>query len=231
MINRSLIICAVVLLLGCDKENPGPEIRKVAPEAVTLIFPLENSECNVGRNITDTTSIIRFEWRSALNTDEYELVLKNLITEDISNYTTAADTIPIVLQRATPYSWYVISRSSETDSVAESSVWKFYNSGDGIQSYAPFPAEIISPKMSETISAPSGKVTLDWEGGDVDEDIVGYDVNLGNTNPPPLLQSDLSESVLNGVQVDPGVIYYWSITTKDAFGHQSTTRTFQFVVE
>lgn len=231
MKNKLFIFSIIVLLLGCEKDDPRPETRQATLEAVTLVFPLKNSECNVGRDITDSTSTVRFEWRSALNADEYELVLTNLATDEVSNYTTAQDTIPIVLQRAMPYSWYVISRSSEADSAAQSSVWNFYNSGDGIQSYAPFPAEIITPKMSASITAPSGTITLDWEGNDVDDDIVGYDVYFGTTDPPSLFESDLSESDLNGVQVDPDVIYYWSVTTKDAFGHQSSTRVFQFVVE
>jgi len=231
MTKRWLICTAFLLLLGCEKDDPGPSTRLAIPEAVTLVFPLENSECNTGRDITDTTSTIRFEWRSALHADEYELVLQNLVTGAVANFTTTQDTIPVTLQRAMPYSWYVISRSNDIDSVAQSSKWNFYNSGNGIQAYAPFPAEIISPIMSATITASSGSITLDWEGHDVDGDILGYDVYFGNMDPPPLFQSDLNESILNGVQVSPGVIYYWRVITKDNSGHQSSTRVFQFKVE
>ena len=231
MINRIFFIGPLLFLLGCGKDIPEPVvIDSTVPAKVLLIFPLENSECNEGTDITATESTVRFEWKEAENADEYELVVANLASDNLNSYVTTATTLPVVLQRATPYAWYVISRSNDVDSTAQSSVWKFYNSGEGIKSYAPFPAEVIFPKMAETVNALSGTITLDWEGNDVDNDIVDYDVKLGLTNPPELFQENLTQSILSGVSVDINTVYYWSITTHDAAGNQSSTAVFQFVV-
>jgi len=232
MTNRIFFAGALLLMLSCGEDIPGPVVMDTAiPAKVMLIFPLENSECNEGTNISATESTVRFEWKSAENADEYELVVANLASDVVASYATLETTIPVVLQRATPYAWYVISRSNEVDSTEKSSVWKFYNSGEGIKSYAPFPAEVISPKMAEVINSASGTVTLHWEGSDIDGDIVGYDVNLGPTNPPALFKQNITESMLSGVSVDSNTIYYWSITTHDAAGNKTSTGVFQFGVK
>ncbi|MEX2232328.1 MAG: hypothetical protein WD824_09220 [Cyclobacteriaceae bacterium] len=231
MINRIFFAGALLFLLSCGEDTPDPVVvTSGIPAKVILIFPLENSECNEGTDISPTESTVRFEWKTAENADEYELVVANLESDDLNAYTTTETTLLVVLQRATPYAWYVISRSNDLDSSAHSSVWKFYNSGDGVKSHAPFPAEIISPKMAESINSPSGTITLDWEGNDIDNDIIGYDVKLGTTNPPELFEENLTPSILAGVSVDKNTVYYWSITTYDAAGNLSSTAVFQFVV-
>lgn len=226
------INCIIIGLSGCDKEDPRPEIRTVIPSKVQLVFPLKNSECNEGRFITDTESTITFEWKSDEDsTASYELHVTNLFTSDETSITTSLDTVSVVLLRATAYSWYVVSNSSASDSSATSEVWKFYNSGDGIQTHVPFPAEIISPKMSAFVNASGGTVTLDWEGADIDNDILDYDVYFGDTNPPGLLAGGITQTEMSNVNVSSGTIYYWSVTTKDAFGNESESGVYQFKVE
>jgi hypothetical protein len=225
-----LIFSVLLLLLGCQNDDPDPALIIKNPTKALLVFPYENSECNEGTNITATQSTVLFEWRSAENTDEYELVLFNLSTENQSAHLVPENKIPVVLQRGTPYAWYVISRSDITDSTATSEIWKFYNAGEGVESYAPFPTEIITPQMAETITSVSGILTLDWNGSDVDNDIIGYDLYFGTTNPPDLFESNLQESLLTDVQVESDSIYYWSVTTKDAQGNSSESGIFQFKV-
>jgi hypothetical protein len=221
----------MALLSGCKDENPKPEIKIVTPSKVQLVFPLKNSECNEGRFITDTESTITFEWRSVEDADEYEIFITNLSSTIQNSYTTTDDTLSVVLQRAAPYSWYVASKAAGVDSSEVSEVWKFYNAGEGIQSHVPFPADIISPTMAQKITASSGSITLDWEGSDLDDDIVGYDVFFGTTSPPELFASDLIQSALPNVSVSSGTVYYWSVTTKDAYGNRSETGVYQFKVE
>lgn len=230
MIKTLLIFIVLLLVISCHKEDPDPVLIIKNPTEALLVFPYENSECNEGTNITATQSTVLFEWRSAENTDEYELILSNLSTTDKTSFMVSETNIPIVLQRGTPYAWYVISRSDKIDSTATSEIWKFYNAGQGIESYAPFPAEIITPSMAETITSSPSKITLDWNGSDVDNDIIGYDLYFGTANPPDLLESNLQESVLTDVQVESNSIYYWSVTTKDARGNSSESGIFQFKI-
>ena len=156
------------------------------------------------------------------------MYITNLLTDDQSSFTTQNDTLSVALPRATPYSWYVVANSDTQDT---SEVWKFYNSGDGITSHIPFPAEILFPGMSASVTASSGTLTLEWEGSDIDDDITGYDIHFGTDNPPPLVEENVLQSELANVSVTPGSIYFWSVTTKDAYGNRSETGVFQFKVE
>jgi hypothetical protein len=115
--------------------------------------------------------------------------------------------------KAYSYKINILYSVSET---AQSSTWRFYNAGDAVESYAPFPAEIISPTMAESISTSDNVITLDWIGSDIDDDIIGYDVYFGTSTTPEIIESDLNESILNNVSIVSNTIYYWKIITKDA---------------
>ena len=219
------------LVIGCSKDDNKPNETPEIPKAVTLIFPYENSLCNEGTNITDSVSTVLFEWSSDDYTDEYELNVKNLVTGFIHTDQISATEYSLILDRATPYAWYVISKSNSVADTAHSATWKFYNAGEAIESYAPFPAEIVTPLMAETLSAPGGVVTLDWNGGDIDGDIVGYDVYFGTLTPPGIMVSDITESMINDVSVTSNTIYFWRVITKDSKGNTSDSGIYQFKIQ
>ncbi len=217
----------IVFIVGCKKKDPQPAVFDI-PEKVTLIFPFENSACNEGTDVTDTESTVRFEWFSSEFTEEYELVVINLGNNEMTTMTTTEESIPVVLKRSAHYSWYVVSKNNSSDSTTLSETWKFYNVGDEVASYAPFPAEVISPAQAATLNSP-GNITISWQGSDVDNDIVSYDIYFGTTKEPPLLAEDEPGSTID-VSVTTGNIYYWRIVTKDAVGHTSNSPIFQFKV-
>ncbi len=221
------LMILLVFVAGCDKDDPKPPVFET-PTSVTLIFPFENSACNEGTDVTDTESTVRFEWFSSEFTDEYELIVRNLSSDVMSSFTTSEVSLPVVLQRATPYSWYVISKNNDTDSIARSETWKFYNAGDPIALYAPFPAEAIYPAQAVTINT-TGGITLSWQGTDIDDDIVGYDIYFGTTTDPPLLFED-EPDMTKSVSVASGNVYYWRIVSNDLAGHESNSAIFQFKV-
>lgn len=222
-------IAILILLLGCGKNSSAPDTAKI-PTSAKLIFPFENFLCNEGANITPTESTVLFEWKEGENTDKYELVLKNLTTQKFTSYSTADTRIPIVLERLTPFKWYVVSKSNSVTDTAHSEIWKFYNAGPATTSYAPFPAEILSPAMAETITTAADVISLDWVGSDVDDDIVGYDVYFGTSDSPPIIETDLKESILNNVSITPDTVYYWRIITKDSTGNTSDSGVYQFKI-
>jgi hypothetical protein len=54
-------------------------------------------------------------------------------------------------------------------------MWEFYNSGPGIISYVPFPADKPSPIFGQTLNA--GAINLTWVGGVVNSHVIAnYDV-------------------------------------------------------
>lgn len=219
----------VFLLQACGKETSNPPLPQ-KPTAVQLIFPYENYLCNVGTNVSPTESTVLFEWEKATNADNYNLVLKDGTTGVITSHQTSDNKIPIVLKRGTPYIWYVISKSNAVPDTAHSTTWKFWNAAAVVQSYAPFPAEIISPTMSERVSTTANEIKLEWKGSDVDNDIIGYDVYFDTTASPKKIESDLKDSFLDNIPITPNTIYYWKVITKDSKGNESGSGVFQFKI-
>lgn len=219
----------IFLLHGCSKDKSAPPLPQ-SPTPVQLVFPYENYLCNIGTDITATESTVLFEWEEAENTDQYELILNNVTTGNITSHQTSDLKIPIVLDRNTPFKWYVISKSSAVTDTAQSATWKFFNAGAATESYAPFPAEIVSPAMAATIATTANVIALDWNGSDVDNDIIGYDVYFGTSASPPIIETDVEESILNDVSILPDTIYYWKIVTKDSTGNSSDSGVFQFKI-
>ena len=181
--------------------------------------------CNEGTNLTPTESTVYFEWEANAS-DNYKITIENLSTGNIIQQETTEDIIPIVIQRATAYKWYVESTSGSK--IEQSDTWQFYNAGPGVQSYAPFPAVIVAPTMAESLVATSS-VTLQWTGNDVDDDIVGYDVYFGTTITSNIHASGITSTEAN-VSVASGIIYYWKIITIDALGNSSDSGVYQFRV-
>lgn len=220
-----------ILACGGDTEEIEPEVIINDPQIASLVFPEADSECTEGTGITDTESTITFKWEAALYADSYKLVLKNLRTGVASNHFSNNRTLPLTLKRGTPYSWSVISKSYSSTVTATSTTWKFYNASSGNPSYTPFPAEAISPKNESTITTTNNKVTLDWSGSDVDNDISHYAVYFGETNPPELHQDNVSESIFENIPITQGKTYYWRIITKDTKQNTSSSDLFKFTVK
>ena len=212
---------------GGGKDTPDPVIVN-PPTAATLTFPLNNEECNTGESINSTQSKVNFEWNVSTNTTSYTLVIRNLLTNTNFNTNTTSNFSTVTLNKNTPYKWWVVSKNSETTDTAKSSEWKFYNSGDAIKSYAPFPAEVVNPSLGSSISVEN--VTLEWNGSDVDGDIKEYDVYFGTVNPPTELLSTTSTQKIESVVVNQGNTYYWNVITKDNSNNSSTSEIFQFKI-
>ncbi|GAA3561852.1 hypothetical protein [Snuella lapsa] len=214
---------------GGGDNDPDPEPQPQKPTAASLVFPEQNSECTEGTNLTATSSTITFQWNAGANTDTYELSLKNLITSEVTKHSSTTNQLSIELLRGTPYSWSVTSKSKAVNDTATSATWKFYNAGEGVVNYAPFPAAVVAP-VHESNIASTTLVTLEWAGSDVDNDIASYDVYFGTTESPALLNSEITTSSLSNVAVISGTTYFWYVITKDQQGNSATSELFSFSV-
>jgi len=232
MKSGSLIILFIALVLvscgGGKKNNPTPVLP---PVKASLTFPAQNAVCTTGTIVSPTESSITFTWNASDNTASYEFNLKNLLSSVTSTQTTSDTKLTLTLARNTPYSWYIVSKSDKTVTTAQSDTWKFYNSGPGVVTYAPYPAEINSPSFGQMISAVSGAINLSWTGSAVDNStIANYDIYFGTSATPPLFKSNVSDSFLNGVTVTSGTTYYWKVITRDISGNTSDSGLYQFIV-
>jgi hypothetical protein len=227
--NRSwLMIVAVVILAGCGsskKNDPQP----TPPAQAILNSPAQNSLCVTGTVISDTQSSVSFNWNASANTDNYDVVIKNLLTSASITQNTTQTTLVVTLNSNTPYSWYVISKSTKINTTAQSDTWKFYNSGPGIVTYAPFPANITAPTMGQIISGTT--VNLTWTGSSVTSGtIANYDIYFGTTTTPPLFKSAITDSFVNAVSIGAKTVYYWKVITRDSSGNTSDSGLYQFSV-
>lgn len=224
----SLIIC---LFTACQHGNePLPVPNPVVPAKAELLFPLQNEVCATGENQTSTLSTIHFDWNDAVNAESYSLSLKNLLTGAITNFVSITSDIKITLTRATPYSWNVTSRSSKTTVAPLSNTWKFYNSGVGEVSYAPFPAMLTYPANNQIITTTNANLTLSWSGSDADNDITSYEIYYGKNSTPALISTNKPDNLTLSVDIVAGTTFYWKVITKDAKGNISDSGINQFKI-
>jgi len=228
---KLLSICVMGLILnGCGgkKNNPVPTL----PGQASLIAPSLDEICTTGTVISNTETSIHFSWNTSTNTGSYTLVINNLLTSAAITQNTTETQINVNLSRNTPFSWYIISKSASGSATSQSATWKFYNSGPGVTTYAPFPAEISTPKFGEIVTAVNGMVDLTWQGSSVDPaSIANYDVYLGTGDSPGLAFPEITTSYLHNMPVVSGSTYYWRVITRDKTGDTSDSGVYQFTVK
>lgn len=222
---RYLTLALAALAISCGDSDSGG--GSGTPGETALIAPVNNSECVTGTSLSATQSKVTLEWNPATNATGYFVYVKNLQTQGALQQFNAGNavTLDVTLQKGVPYSWYVSARNEDGNST-NSATWKFYNAGEGVSNYAPFPAEVLFPGMSATISGPT--VTLQWDTSDIDNDIQNYKVYLGTNPNPTTLLATVSSQELTGVGVVSGATYYWKVVTTDTQGNASTSPVFQF---
>ncbi|MBT8221862.1 MAG: hypothetical protein KJN96_01705, partial [Eudoraea sp.] len=143
--------------------------------------------------------------------------------------TTAALSARLPLEKGALHRWNVLTRNEKTEVVATSDTWQFYNAGTET-SYAPFPAEIVSPESGASVIRDiNNEITLQWIGADVDNDIAGYEIYMDTNNPPATIVGSPSVSI-NSIQVTAASesVYYWKVITRDREGNTSDSGVFSF---
>ncbi|NHF58556.1 hypothetical protein FK220_004355 [Flavobacteriaceae bacterium TP-CH-4] len=238
LLKITILIGAMLSFTACSKSNGGdseidpprlPGGGGGDPDGVSLIFPENNSECTEGVVRNDLQSSVTFEWEAGESVDSYELHLRNLESNSSATTTSQNNEVTIDLERGRPYEWFVVSKKEGTDESPSSAKWRFYNQGPGVENYAPFPAEAIAPTRGQTVNATTS-IVLEWQGSDVDNDIVGFEV-LFDTNPSPATSLGTTSQNSIDANVGSGQTYFWRVITKDAAGNTSRSEVFDFIVQ
>ncbi len=221
---KVVLLCVGLLLLGCSKDSPPKP-----PVAALLSFPEQNSECTTGIDLNAVTSQVEFRWQTASNTDTYELRVTNVNSGVSQTVTTAALSARLPLEKGALHRWNVVTRNEKTEITATSDTWQFYNAGSQT-TYAPFPAEIVSPESGASVIRDiNNEITLQWIGADVENDIAGYEIYLDTNNPPTTLVGSPSVSINNlQVSVMSNTVYYWKVITRDREENTSDSGVFSF---
>ena len=233
---RITLVLLIISTIACKKGkgpsgDDGTTPPVLSPAIAVLVAPASNAPCTEGQVVSATVSSIQFSWNSAANAESYEVHIKNLLNNTTSTQSTTTTQLSVNLDRGTPYSWYVVSKSSKTTTTAQSSTWKFYNADEGSVSYAPYPADQLVPSMGASVTAVDGKVSLSWVAEDADNDILNYDVYLGTSAANMIkIKEGLSMSTAGDVAVTSGSTYYWKVLTKDSKGNTSSSDVLSFKV-
>lgn len=216
----------LIVLWSCGGDDTPP-----APEGANLVFPLENSECTTGVSINENQSQVTFEWQASANTDSYTLRAVNLNTNSPQTISTAATSASLTIAKGTPYSWTITSQSEDSDEAATSETWLFYNAGPQT-TYAPFPAQLVSPTSGSTVQKSiDNQVVLMWQGADVENDIDDFEIFFSTSNPPTTSVGSIEFGTMElAVDVESDTVYYWKVITTDSEGNSSDSGAFEFRV-
>jgi hypothetical protein len=220
----------MVIVTGCGKSgNKTPEPAP-APGKAALLFPAKDEVCNQGTTVSATQNKVVFKWAGAANADSYTLTYVNLQTQASAVIASKQTQLEVSLDRGKPYSWYVTALSSaNTAATTPSDTWKFYNSGPGTTSYAPFPAEAVSPANGASVTIGADfSYDIAWKATDVDNDIVNFDFYFGTTTSPDLYAGNITDSFIRKLPLKKGLTYYWKIVTRDSKGNSSDSGLFRF---
>jgi len=221
-----LIGILILQLIGCAKE-PVP----VDPGVAILLSPANDQTCLDGSSINDTQSNVDFSWSAATDALSYEVVVTNLLAQSTQTFTSSTNQTTIALTKAEPYSWIVRSIGEEGSIPTESTQWKFYLAGNATVNYAPFPAELISPRSGANVTPDiNNLINLNWTASDVDQDLIRFEVYLDQTDATTLNNEIeyASQETIGEVEVENNKTYYWKIIAIDANGNQSSSGVYAF---
>lgn len=225
-----LLLVFIAACTSTPAEDPIPEEIIEDPVAATLVFPEDNTECNEGTILSDTQSKVVFRWNTSEHTDSYEVVLTKTETAEVTNFDASINSKEITLERGTNYEWQVISKSEKSQVTATSETFQFFNAAPGVVNHVPFSAEAIAPENGAEVTTTSGKVTLQWEASDIDDDVKEYEVFFGTSKDQ--LENMGVQTVANlEVTVSSNTTYYWSVTTRDEVNNTSESEVFSFSVQ
>ena len=207
----------LILFFSCKKEVI-PD-----PEAVILSSPRNGDSCTTALNIDLEESQVTFSWNQSLHTDSYEININNLDNGEILKKGTVLNSESIILKRGFPYSWWVFSKSENSPIISKSPIWVFYLEGHSKSSYLPFPAKLLSPGFEEQVNLDNGRFIFQWEGRDLDNDIISFDFYLGeDIDELKLINSNLTGTSIE-IELESGKNYYWKIITTDSKGNSSSS--------
>lgn len=227
-----LLLSAFLMVVGaCKKDKPhDPEPTPPEfPRQASLSVPENGQPCFSGTSVSATQSRVNFIWATAAHADSYELHIKNLLTGDSIKQNTDVASVNVNLLKNTPYSWYVVSKSSKVSVTTASEVWKFYNSGPGVSVFPPYPAQLVAPSNGAQFNTPANNfVQLQWTAAAGSSPIKEISVYVGTDNNPGYLAGTVTSGNVFSYNISPKTLVYWRVVTKDMMGSISSSEIYSF---
>jgi len=144
------------------------------------------------------------------------------IASNVTNGTRAEGTWPDLEYNIT-YSWYAVANDSIYEN--RSDTWTFTTMQENHPPYEP-----NNPAPENETTNVSIETNLNWMGGDPDPgDTVQYDIHFGTTSPPPLLESNHSDTIYDiPYDLDYHTVYFWKIVAWDSYGASNKSHLWHF---
>ena len=201
------------------------------PGVSSLSLPENDKACEVGE-VNGNLAAVSFSWEAAESADLYDIVLTNQTTNESTTFSDIEGTeTSLELERAHAYNWKVIAKNCANANENGTS-WQFYLAGEAEQNAAPFAASAVSPTPGSTATPTEGKVTIEWDASDPDEDALTYTLEVSTSVSFAAADTtsfaDLTEKS-QAVDITSGV-YYWRVTVADE-SISVTSDVFSFRVE
>ena len=210
-----------LLIIACSK----PAIPE--PEQTTLLAPENLNSCTTAFSVNSSQSQVNFRWSTALHTDQYTLVVRNIDTNQELKENTTLTTLNQVLEKGFAYQWWVVSSSEQSLTEVRSEAWQFYLEGSVSGQHLPFATRLINPLNEESLS--TGSVEFSWEGNDLDGGALRYTLFLG-TSLANLTSVAEKISTNSHVETLEEGVYFWKVTTYDSDGNSGSSVTYRFQV-
>ena len=221
-ISKIKYIFVLFLFWSCSK----PAIPE--PDPAILNSPENNNTC-IPLISNSIRAVISFGWTESLNTDSYELVVRNNVTGSEQKKLVDLTSTTLSLIRGVPYTWWILSKSEISTVDTNSAVWSFYLEALQQEGFLPFSAQLISPQEGATVTLTSGQYNLQWTGSDLDNDIAYFQVHIGTDQAQLSLVQDNHTSSSYQASLSAGQTYYWKIVTVDQVGNRSESSILSFV--
>ncbi|WP_395767253.1 hypothetical protein [Aquirufa sp.] len=237
MRNNLRILLMALFVWACnaktDEPMVTPAVPEKAPDAVELSKPANNTVCLLGTNTSGNE--VQFTWAPVASATSYDLKITNLITNFTETKSFPTSPANVTLITGVAYEWQVISKSNKSALTTGSAKWKFYLSGAGQSSYAPFPASLTFPASGQQVTATAGQVKLTWSGSDPDSgnSFLSYEVFVDTDiakvkNREVTAQKIKTESL--SIPVKSAATYYWMVKTTDETASSSYSAIYGFRV-
>ncbi len=210
----------ILAFVACKESIPDPE-------QTILLSPEDNTSCLYVSN-SSTTASVDFSWEETEFTDEYKVVIRNLITQEETVSITENTHIRLTLTRGVPYQWKVLSTSELSSVETPSTNFSFYLEAQVQRNFLPFPARLISPQLDELVNLVEGEHNFSWEAVDLDNDLSHYTFLLGESI------DELEEVAFNilttnyTMSLNADQIYFWQVISHDQNGNSTKSLSSRF---
>ncbi len=213
-----IVTVGLCLAIGCKKDDPaGPDNN----------LPSEPSQPTPANGAVDLPTNVTLNWVCSDPNGgamTYDIYFGTTVTPPIVQQEYALQSYtPRNLRSGTTYYWK-ISAYDNHENLTKGPLWQFTTANlEPFEPNSPYPGDGSTNRPLDLV--------LTWSCYDPEYDPLIFDVYFGNSNPPPLVQSELGETTYDPGDINSNTEYFWKITAKDNHDHSITGPIWSFITE